>query len=82
LWKEKIASSTISSPVLADGKIFLTTNGGSKVIMMKPSPEKRIQLAQASARGMWVPSPAVADGKLLLRGRKSITCYDLTGAAK
>lgn len=82
LWKEKVGSSTISSPVLADGKIFLTTNGGSKVIMMKPSPEKRIQLAQASTRSMWVPSPAIADGKLLLRGRKSITCYDLTGAEK
>jgi outer membrane protein assembly factor BamB len=78
LWKEKVASSTISSPVLADGKIFLTTNGGSKVIMMKPSPEKRIQLAQATARAIWVPSPAIADGKLLLRGRKSITCYSLT----
>jgi len=23
------------------------------------------------------PSPAIADGKLLLRGRKGITCYEL-----
>jgi outer membrane protein assembly factor BamB len=77
LWKEKVASSAISSPVFADGKIFLTVNGGSKVMMLKPSPEKHIQLGKATARALSVPSPAIADGKLVLRGRKNITCYSL-----
>jgi len=81
LWKEPVASSTISSPVFADGKIFLLVGGGSKVVMMKPSAEKRIQLAKANARAMWVPSPAIADGKLVVRGRKNITCYSLTPKA-
>ena len=80
LWKEKVGSSAISSPVLADGKIFLTIGGGSKIIMLKPSPEKRIQLGKANARALWCPSPAIADGKLLLRGRKGISCYSLTAA--
>jgi outer membrane protein assembly factor BamB len=80
LWKEKVGSSAISSPVLADGKIFLTIGGGSKIIMLKPSPEKRIQLGKANVRALWCPSPAIADGKLLLRGRKGISCYSLTAA--
>jgi outer membrane protein assembly factor BamB len=78
LWEEKVPSSTISSPAFADGKIFLLTSGGNKVLMLKPSSEKRIELGKATTRGMWVPSPAIADGKLIVRGRKAITCYDLT----
>ncbi|MCX6909650.1 MAG: PQQ-like beta-propeller repeat protein [Verrucomicrobia bacterium] len=78
LWQEKTPSSTISSPAFADGKVFLLANGGAKVLMFKPSPEKRIQLGKATTRGMWVPSPAIADGKLVVRGRQAITCYDLT----
>ena len=77
LWKEKVMSSSITSPVLADGKAFLLVSGGSKIVMIKPSPEKRIQLGQASVRALGVPSPAIADGKLLLRGRKGISCYSL-----
>ena len=77
IWKEKVMSSSITSPVLADGKAFLLVSGGSRIVMIKPSPEKRIQLGQASVRALGVPSPAIADGKLLLRGRKGISCYSL-----
>ena len=78
LWKEKAGNSAISSPVLADGKIFLVTAGGAKVIMLKPSAEKYIVLGSANARALWCPSPAIAEGKLVLRGRKGLLCYDLT----
>lgn len=81
LWKEKVGSSTISSPVLADGKIFLLVNGGAKIVMLKPSPEKHTELGKSNARALWIPSPAIADGKLLVRGRKGIICYDLTASA-
>lgn len=76
-WKEKATGSSITSPVFADGKIFLLVNGGSKLLMLKPSPEKYIPLGQASLRALSVPSPCIADGKLLVRGRKGITCYNL-----
>lgn len=76
-WKEKISGSSISSPTCADGKIFLVASGGSRIFMLKPSPEKRIELAKANIRALSCPSPAVADGKLLVRGRKGITCYQL-----
>jgi outer membrane protein assembly factor BamB len=78
LWEEKAAASAISSPAFADGKIFLLVNGGARIVMLKPSPEKQIQLGKANARALWCPSPAIADGKLLLRGRKGISCYSLT----
>ncbi len=79
LWKEKVMSSAITSPVLADGKAYLLVGGGSKIMMMKLSPEKRIQLGQANVRGaLGVPSPAIADGKLILRGRKGLSCFSLT----
>jgi outer membrane protein assembly factor BamB len=81
LWKEKVASSSITSPVLADGKIFLLINGGGRVAMFKPSPEKYLQLGKANARALGVPSPAIADGKLVLRGRKGILCYNLAADA-
>ncbi|MBI5394043.1 MAG: PQQ-like beta-propeller repeat protein [Verrucomicrobia bacterium] len=81
LWREKVTSSTISSPVCADGKVFLVTGSGSKVVMLKPSPEKRIEMGKANTKALWCPSPAIADGKLLLRGRKGITCYSLTAGA-
>jgi outer membrane protein assembly factor BamB len=78
LWKEKVAGSSISSPVYADGKAFLLVAGGSKIAMLKPSPEKWIQLGKANARALSVPSPAVSDGKLVVRGRKGLICYNLT----
>ena len=81
LWKEKVGSSVITSPVFADGKVFLLVSGGARITMLKPSPEKRIQLGQASVHALGVPSPAIADGKLLLRGRKGISCYSLTASA-
>lgn len=81
LWQEKVPASTISSPAFVDGKIFLMVNGGTKVLMLKPSPEKHIQLGKATTRAMWVPTPAIADGKLVVRGRKAITCYSLTASS-
>ena len=82
LWEEKVPSSTVSSPAFVDGKIFLTTSGGSKVLMLQPSAEKRIELGKSTIRAMWVPSPTIADGKLVVRGRKGITCYSLTAGAQ
>lgn len=83
LWKEKVPGAAISSPVFADGKIYLLINGGSRIAMLKSSPESRIQLAKASTRALACPSPAITEGKLLLRGRKGVSCYSLiaNGAA-
>ena len=70
----------VSGVVLVVSLFFLLAGNGSRMLMLKPSPEKHIQLGKANARAMWVPSAAIADGKLLLRGRKGIICYGLTAS--
>jgi len=82
LWKEKVPSSTISSPALADGKIYLVINGGGRLLMLKPSAQQHVQLGKATIKALWCPSPAIADGKLLVRGRKGVTCYNLAASSE
>ncbi|MDA7916072.1 PQQ-binding-like beta-propeller repeat protein [Verrucomicrobia bacterium] len=75
-WSKKIRSN-ISSPILADGKIFVLGNNGSDLLMIKASPESNQELAKAKLRALWCPSPAITNGKLLLRHEDGIRCYDL-----
>jgi len=77
MWTQKIPSS-ITSPVLADGKIFSIINNGNTLLVVQANPQSRVELAKANIRALWVPSPAIADGRLFVRGREGIRCYDLT----
>ena len=76
-WSQKIPSS-ITSPLVADGKIFVVMNNGNTLSMLKATPENRIELGKATIRALWVPSPSIADGKLFVRHRQGLRCYDLT----
>jgi outer membrane protein assembly factor BamB len=75
-WEEKVSSS-ISSPVLADGKLFIMINNGNNVQMLQANGEKRAELGRAVVRGTWVPSLAIANGRLLVRTKDNVRCYDL-----
>ncbi|HEX5175444.1 MAG TPA: PQQ-binding-like beta-propeller repeat protein, partial [Chthoniobacteraceae bacterium] len=75
-WEEKVSSS-ISSPVLADGKLFVMINNGNNLQMLRAQGEKRAELGRAVVRGTWVPSLAIADGRLLVRTKASVRCFDL-----
>lgn len=75
-WTQKITSS-ITSPVLADGKIFVLGSNGNNLLMIKATPEDRVELGKAIVRALWVPSPTVADGKIFIRHRQGVHCYDL-----
>jgi outer membrane protein assembly factor BamB len=75
-WQEPLPA-TISSPILADGKIFALVNNGNNVAIMKPDSSSRIELGRAVVRGAWVPSPAIADGKLLVRLKDKLKCYNI-----
>jgi len=78
-WDEKIGNQEISSPILADGKIFALTDNYSVLAMWKAMPEKFSMLGKFKLPPV-APciSPAIADGKLFLRLQNAITCYDLT----
>ncbi len=80
-WKQS-SPSAITSPVLVDGKIFVLTHNGTSITMLKASPEERVELGKATVRALWVPSPTIAGGRLLVRTDKGLKCYDLTEGGK
>lgn len=79
LWTQKVSSS-ITSPVLADGKIFVLANNGNNLLMVNASPNGYSEIAKANVRSLWVPSPTIANGNLFLRHRGGLRCYDLKAA--
>jgi outer membrane protein assembly factor BamB len=79
-WEEKISSS-IASPVLADGKIFVMINNGNNLQILRASSKARSELGKTTVRATWVPSPAIADGRLLVRTKDRVRCYDLRAPA-
>jgi outer membrane protein assembly factor BamB len=69
--------STIASPTLVDGKIFVMANSGNSLLAIKASPDERVELGKATVRAQWVPSPCIADGRLVLRMKDKLKCWDL-----
>lgn len=78
-WSQKVTSS-ITSPVLADGKLYVVGGNGNNLLMVKATPDERVELGKAVIKALWVPSPTVADGKLFVRHRHGVFCYDLTAS--
>jgi outer membrane protein assembly factor BamB len=76
-WKQSVPSN-ISSPVIADGKIWVLMNSGNNLQVLKATGAERVELGKANVRVLWCPSPTIADGRLLLRSANSVRCYDLT----
>jgi outer membrane protein assembly factor BamB len=75
-WEQKIGGE-ITSPILADEKILVTTGGA--LLMIQATPEKYTRLSQMKVDAAICSSPSFADGKIYLRLRNSVVCYDLTG---
>lgn len=75
----------VSSPILADGKIFMPMgcgkgNGrqmGFALDMVNATPEKFVQLGSFNAQVTPDSSPAIAGGFLFVRVTEGIACYDL-----
>lgn len=71
-WKERLPGGYKASPLAADGRIyFLNTEGKCTVISATSRFDK---LADNSLDDETIASPAVSDGRLFLRGRKSLYC--------
>ena len=75
-WKES-RQSTISSPVIADGKMIALEKKGSDLVMIDTDTKKHRELGKTRIKAMWCPSPVIVDGKLYLRMADNISCYDL-----
>ncbi len=78
-WKET-ASSTITSPLLADGKLIVFENNGSHVSITSADPSAYQQFARVRIDGMGCTSPALSNGRLVVRQREKLACFDLRPA--
>jgi outer membrane protein assembly factor BamB len=75
-WEED-RKSGISSPILVDGKIFVIDTGGSYLTMLEATPDAYTELGRARLRALKCPSPAIANGRLILRMKDRLSCFDL-----
>ena len=60
-----------ASPVYADGKIYLTSRDRGTVHVVKPGPQYEL-LATNELPDVFSASPAIADGRIYLRGFKTL----------
>jgi outer membrane protein assembly factor BamB len=80
LWSLPARPVQCCSPVLADGKIVVVRGEGLGIV--KPSPDKgELVVAKAKPGMATFASPAIADGKVYLRQRQSVACFDLSAGA-
>jgi outer membrane protein assembly factor BamB len=75
-WEEKV-NSTISSPLLVDGKLLVQENNGSHIRLVKADASSYQMLSRAKADAMSCATPAVSNGKLLVRQKEKLVCFDL-----
>jgi outer membrane protein assembly factor BamB len=75
-WEKKLGARGYSSPVLADGKLFAFA--GKHLYAIDAAPSACRELARAALPLCEHASPAVSGGRLYVRLRKGVGCYDLT----
>ena len=84
-WNPRTFCAESSSPVLADGKIIalIEENEDSLfVVMYRATPEKFEELGRFNPHAGPGASPAIVNGKLYLRLRDCVACYDLTASGE
>ena len=65
LWRKRLGGLFFASPVAADGKVYLVSETGETFVLRAgPKPEV---LAQNDLEERFIASPAIANGRLLLR---------------
>jgi outer membrane protein assembly factor BamB len=75
-WDE-VVNSTISSPLMADGKIFIQENNGTHIRVVKADAASYQMLARSKAGAMGCASPAIAGGHLIVRQKDKLVAYDI-----
>lgn len=74
---EADAESTITSPLLVDGRLLVVEQNGLFLSMVKPDPSSYQPLGRAKIEAMWCPTPAPSNGRLIVRRKDRIVCFDL-----
>lgn len=73
IWEKRLGGNFFSSPVMIDGKIYAANDAGE--VFVFPAEPKFELLAQNSLGETVMATPAVADGRLLLRGSNHLFCF-------
>ena len=73
---ERDSSSSISSPVLADGKLFIYENRGGFLAMLKATPDDYTTLGRAKVGALYCASPAIDGKRVYLRTPGSVACFE------
>ena len=78
MWEEKLRYCEITSPVLADGKVIATVEDGGTLMMFRASAGKFEGVGKLPRmRAASCSSPSVCGGKLFLRLKDGVGCFDL-----
>jgi len=72
------AQTTISSPLIADGKLLAMANNGNSLLMISTAPKAYTSLGRATVKAQWGLSPSIANGKLVLRMKDKVKAWALT----
>jgi outer membrane protein assembly factor BamB len=75
-WAESYKS-TITSPILVDGKILVFENNGSHLKLFGADPEGYEIMARPKVGAMGCTSPALSNGRMVVRQKEKLVCYDL-----
>lgn len=78
---EADAESTITSPLLVDGRILVVEQNGLFLSMVNPDPSSYQTLGRAKIDAMWCPTPAPSNGRLIVRRKDKLVCFDLRDKA-
>ena len=74
---KEVAKHDISSPIMADGKIFAYEIKGSFLDMVNANPDDFTEIGKTKVRALRCSSPAIVGSKLLVRMENRIACYEL-----
>ena len=75
-WSET-NESTITSPVLADGKLMVFEGNGSYLKLFKTDPTSYETVARPKVGAMGCTSPALSNGRMVVRQKDKLVCFDL-----
>ncbi len=53
-------------------------NNGNSLLMISTDPKAYTSLGRATVKAQWVPSPSIANGKLILRMKAKVMAWALT----
>jgi outer membrane protein assembly factor BamB len=76
VWSNRLGGAVTASPILVDGKVYVLDEKG-KVFVFEAAPKFKLLATSALDEGV-MASPAVADGRLFIRGHQSLYCFGKT----